>query len=226
MLSSVHFGSAATLPPIQRRRSVRRSVSRRFNPHHVFLNVPFDAGYERLFVALIAAIVGLGRTPRCVLEIAETGQGRLTRLLQILGECGVSIHDLSRVGTPVRFNMPFELGLACAVSELNRHRHHYVLLERQRHRLTRTLSDLNGRDPYVHEGSPRQVVVRILDVLKSTNGESDITSILKLDRELCRATRLLKRQYRASTIFASRSLFTAVVAAAATLAADARLIRP
>ena len=75
----------------------------------VFLNVPFDGSYERIFVALISSLIALGRNPRCVLEIPETGQGRLVRILQLIRACPVSIHDLSRVGLPVRFNMPFEL---------------------------------------------------------------------------------------------------------------------
>ncbi len=213
------------MPPRPRRNSVRPG-DRAFNPHHVFLNVPFDRGYERLFIAMIAAIVGLGRTPRCVLEIAETGQGRLQRLLEIVTACGVSVHDLSRVGTPVRFNMPFELGLACAISELNGRRHSYVLLERIRYRLVRTLSDLNGRDPYIHSGSPRQIIVRLLDVLRTPTGSADVNAILRLDRDLCRATAVLKQRYHAQTVFASGTLFKAVVAMASKLASDADLIRP
>jgi hypothetical protein len=212
--------------PRRPRRSTVRPGDRAFNPQHVFLNVPFDRGYERLFIALIAAIVGLGRTPRCVLEIAETGQGRLQRLLEIVRACGVSVHDLSRVGTPVRFNMPFELGLACAISELNGHRHSYVLLERVRYRLNRTLSDLNGRDPYIHSGSPRQVIVRLLDVLRTPTGSADVNAILSLDRDLWRATELVKQTYHAQTVFASGALFKAIVAAASRLASDAGLIRP
>jgi len=46
----------------------------------VFLNVPFDDSYEPLFVSLIAALVALGRTPRCVLEVPETGNARLESL--------------------------------------------------------------------------------------------------------------------------------------------------
>ena len=122
--------------------------------------------------------------------------------------------------------MPFELGLACAVSEFNDHRHSYVLLERIRHRLTRTLSDLNGRDPYIHHGSPRQVIVRILDVLRTTSGNPDIRTIVRLDRDLCRATRLLKQSYHAQSVFASATLFAAVVAAGTELATEAGLIRP
>ena len=84
----------------------------------VFLNVPFDKGFERLFVSLVAAIVALGRTPRCVLEVAERGDGRLNRIHELIQKCRVSIHDLSRIGTPVRFNMPFELGLAYSLMKM------------------------------------------------------------------------------------------------------------
>jgi len=70
----------------------------------VFLNVSFDRSYERLFVAQISILVSLGRIPRCVLEIPEEGQGRLHRILGLLQQCPVSIHDLSRVGLPARFS--------------------------------------------------------------------------------------------------------------------------
>lgn len=38
----------------------------------VFINVPFDKQYERLYVALIAGIVALGGRPRSTLEIPPT----------------------------------------------------------------------------------------------------------------------------------------------------------
>ena len=81
----------------------------------MFLNVPFDHSYERFFIGLIASVVAVGRTPRCVLELTEYGSGRLTRLIHHIGSCSLSIHDRSRVGTPARFNMPFELGLAIGI---------------------------------------------------------------------------------------------------------------
>jgi hypothetical protein len=39
------------------------------DPKSVFLNVPFDKEYGPLFLALIAGLAGLGRTPRRVLEV-------------------------------------------------------------------------------------------------------------------------------------------------------------
>src|SRR2546421_6737362 len=82
---------------------------------HVFINAPFDPSYESLFVTLVGALVFLGQEPHCVLEVPEKGEGRLARIFDLMHSCRLSIHDLSRVGTPARFNMPFELGLACAL---------------------------------------------------------------------------------------------------------------
>src|SRR5437667_161672 len=80
---------------------------------NVFLNLPFDAQHEKIYLALIAGLAALGLTPRCVLEIQPTS-ARLTRLLRLISSCEYSIHDLSRVQlSPTaprcpRFNMPFE----------------------------------------------------------------------------------------------------------------------
>jgi hypothetical protein len=109
----------------------------------VFLTVPFDRGYERIFVALVAALVALGRKPRCVLELPALGRGRLSLIQEHMEGCRVSIHDMSRVGAPARFNMPFELGLACALAEY-RGCHDLVILDRVPHRINVTLSDLRG----------------------------------------------------------------------------------
>ncbi|MGH7302338.1 MAG: hypothetical protein ACRELZ_03545 [Candidatus Rokuibacteriota bacterium] len=55
--------------------------------------------------------------------------------------------------------MPFELGLA--VSPGRDRAHEWFVFEEQRHRLKKSLSDLNGTDPHIHAmqpGSQRQRV--------------------------------------------------------------------
>jgi len=82
----------------------------------------------------------------------------LDRIIRLLRSCRYSFHDLSRVSldrhppaTP-RFNMPFELGLAVTPSRSTRHE--WFVFEEQRHRLMKSLSDLNGTDPHIHDGKP------------------------------------------------------------------------
>jgi hypothetical protein len=191
----------------------------------VFLNVPFDAGYEPLFVALIAALVAIGRKPRCVLELPDHGQGRLERIVQHMAACRVSIHDLSRVGSPVRFNMPFELGLAFALRTYHPsgRKHSFVLLERTPHRLDRTLSDIRGRDVYIHEGKPRGVISAVLDSLGPGPNHPSPGDVYVLWRRLMKDSRVLKKEHSSKTLFGG-TLFKGLVAAAGLRAVDQGLI--
>lgn len=189
----------------------------------VFLNVPFDVSYGRQFIALLAAIIAIGRTPRCVLELADVGIGRLSRLLQLITSCDVSIHDLSRVGLPARFNMPFELGLACAVSRLNEN-HAFVLLEGMPYRLQKTLSDLNGHDPFLHGGSIRGTIDCVLDALRPTSGAPSPQEVFRLYRTMRVAAESLTSGWR-KTVF-TRSVFLDLVAVGVERARQTGLLKP
>ncbi len=92
---------------------------KRTAPAEVFLNIPYDEKFERLFLAYIAGISAFGLTTRATLEIPSSSR-RLEKIRALIDACRYSIHDMSRVEldrraprTP-RFNMPFELGLAVA----------------------------------------------------------------------------------------------------------------
>jgi len=134
----------------------------------VFLNFPFDVRYRNLYLALIAGTTALGMKPRCVLEI-ETTTDRLNRLLKLISSCQYSIHDLSRVQLDAaaprcpRFNMPFELGLTLARTGKLDPNHHWIVLEERPYRIQKSMSDLNGYDPYIHNGT----VTGLLQVLKN-----------------------------------------------------------
>lgn len=193
-------------------------------PSRVFLNVPFDPAYEPFFVAIITAVVAVGRAPRCVLELPEKGTGRLARLLRLVQSCDISIHDLSRVGLPARFNMPFELGLACAVSALSA-QHNYVLLERQPYRLDKTLSDIKGRDPYIYRRSRLTLIGNVLDALGRASRPVPIaTDVRRVVRKLDKLLPTLKQRRGTSTVF-SRAMFLDIVTYATVLASDEGFIR-
>jgi hypothetical protein len=192
------------------------------NPRSVFLNVPFDQNYEPLFVALISAIVALGRTPRSVLEVAEQGEGRLKRIFGLIRTCPVSIHDLSRVESPARFNMPFELGIAVALSRIDRS-HKFVVLEAKRHRLQMTLSDLNGIDPGVHNTTVRGVISCVLSHLGQPHGNPALEIVARIHRQLWRTVPFLKTAHGRSNVY-SRSIFGELVENASTLAMSEGII--
>ena len=185
----------------------------------VFLNVPFDSSYEKQFLALIATLIALGRRPRCVLELPDGGEGRLNRIISHIQSCRVSLHDLSRA---TRLNMPFELGIACAVARLNS-QHDFYVLQREDCRLDRKLSDLKGVDHSTHHGTIRGTIGCVLDVLHSIQDNPDIKSAYSLYRDLDQLARALKRSYRKKHIF-TRSMFGQLVIGAATLAQEGGLI--
>lgn len=123
----------------------------------VFLNFPFDRSYERPFLGIISALISLKLTPHCVIEIPDHGQGRMDRVYTLIKSCRSSIHDLSRVGIPARFNMPFELGIAYALKQQNAE-YQFVIFEKVPHRFETHLSDLKMIDPKVHHGSGQRAL--------------------------------------------------------------------
>ncbi len=164
----------------------RRNLASPPRARQVFLNVPYSRSYERLLVALTTAIVVMGRKPRLTFDIPEVGEGRLRRILEVMKTCQVSIHDLSYVAcSPVRFNMPFELGLACALRQQTG-QHEFHVLEARPHRLQMTLSDLNGIDPMVHQRRPESAIRAVLGIIRRPTGNPSMKEVLDLYREVWR----------------------------------------
>ena len=120
----------------------------------VFLNLPYDADFERLYLAHSVGLSALNLEPRTALALPG-GEQRLSRIVALVDSCAYSIHDLSRVQfdrnppcTP-RFNMPFELGMA--VARAGGKRKGWFAFEASAHRVC--LRDLNGVDVHVHGGT-------------------------------------------------------------------------
>src|SRR5207245_1695984 len=119
----------------------------------------YDDRYGNVYLALIAGVSAFGLKPRATLEI-PSGERRLDRILQLMTGCEYSFHDLSRVEldrsqpwTP-RFNMPFELGLLLGWQRAKGNsRHIWFVMEPRQRRLQKSLSDLDGTDPLIHQGT-------------------------------------------------------------------------
>src|SRR5487761_646907 len=62
----------------------------------VFLNIPYDNKFQRLFLAYISGISAFGIVPRATLEISGSSR-RLDRNFELLHACQYSIPDLSRI---------------------------------------------------------------------------------------------------------------------------------
>src|SRR3954468_768137 len=82
----------------------------------VFINCPFDDEYTPIFEAIVFTIQACGFSARCARSRLNSGEVRLHKILEIIGDCRYSIHDLSRTQLDrttalPRFNMPLELGI-------------------------------------------------------------------------------------------------------------------
>ena len=188
------------------------------SPKAVFINAPFDLSYEPLFVTIVGSLVFLGQEPHCVLEVPEKGDGRLARIHDLMRACRVSIHDLSRAGTPARFNMPFELGLACALKLADPTNYEIFVFDARPYRIDRTLSDYKGRDPLIHQATCEGILACLLDTF-ITDVPDALSQFRKATRELRKSMRLLKESAKATSLFRP-ALFRLLVAAATDIAIE------
>jgi hypothetical protein len=190
----------------------------------VFLNVPFDAAYEPLFVTLVGTLAFLGKQPHCVLEVREEGDGRLARIYELMRTCRMSIHDMSRIGTPVRFNMPFELGLACGLKLADPNAFEVVVMDAKPYRMDRLFSDYKGRDPLIHGGTSDGMLASLLDLFDTPmpNAATEFRAAIVALRE---SVPLMKGQLKSQTIFRP-ALFRSLVTLATALGRTQGFIEP
>jgi hypothetical protein len=185
----------------------------------VFLNIPYDPQFTRPYLAYITALSAMSLVPRATLGI--TGNRRLDRIASLLESCAYSIHDLSRVQldrnkprTP-RFNMPFELGLAVAWAQANPG-HKWFVFESLRWRLSKSLSDLDGTDPYIHGGTVSGVMREICNAFVSPVRQPTVPQMAKMYRELRRDCPRILKNAGAQSLFTAR-VFSDLCLAAASL---------
>jgi len=134
----------------------------------VFVNCPFDARYAKKFRSIVFTTVYCGFDPRCALEVADGGQNRLEKILQIIEECPYAIHDISRVQLSAerlpRFNMPFELGLFLGAKAFGNKGHRNkkcLVLDSIPYRYQKFLSDISGQDIAAHNENFREVITQV-----------------------------------------------------------------
>lgn len=143
---------------------------------NTFINCPFDDDYRPLLWALLFTILDCGLEPRIALEKADSGEVRVAKILNLIAASRLSIHDISRIaplsaGDLPRFNMSFELGLdlgARALGAPKLARKECLVLDRERYRYQRVLSDLSGNDIRAHYGDPQRLVHEVRNWIRVT----------------------------------------------------------
>jgi len=176
----------------------------------VFLNIPYDDRFRRLYLAYIVGLTELGLQPRATLGIPG-GERRLDRIFALIQSCRYSIHDLSRVEidrsyppTP-RFNMPFELGLAIAWEKLNPSRHTWFVCESRVRRVQKSLSDLNGSDANIHGGTVEGVMRELCNAFVRRRGpRPGVPEMMQNYRRVVRQLEAVLANAGANSVFEAR----------------------
>jgi hypothetical protein len=129
-------------------------------PETVFINMPYAAAYEERLLALIGGLSLYGVIPTAA-TVAGEHRYRLPRIIEAIQDCALSIHDLSwrahndAGSKSLRFNMPFELGIAVALQESQKN--DYVVIDTTADGLNEVMSDIRGLDVEIFDGTPMGV---------------------------------------------------------------------
>lgn len=137
---------------------------------NVFINCPYDTEYIPLLRPLLFTILFLGYDPRIASESFDSGEVRFNRICSLIKQSKFSIHDLSRIQAEreqefYRMNMPFELGLDIGCRTFKddslANQKKCLILEKEKYRYQKALSDLAGADIKSHNNEPEEVVRQI-----------------------------------------------------------------
>jgi hypothetical protein len=148
----------------------------------VFINCPFDPLFQPIFDGIVFAVLRCGFTPRCALETDDGSENRFAKIQKIVEECRYGVHDISRTdvaGDPPlpRFNMPLELGLFLGAKrygdELQK-RKRVLILDRERYRYQRFISDIAGQDIHAHSDDPARAIGIVTAWLRTQSGRSGL----------------------------------------------------
>jgi hypothetical protein len=142
----------------------------------VFINVPFDQSYAKLFRALSFTVAACGLRPRCALEGDDGSTNRLDKIYRLIEESRFGIHDLSRTGLDAanrlpRFNMPLELGIFLGAKRFGDSKHGKktcLILDRERYRFQKYCSDISGQDIRAHENNTETAIRAVRDWLRAS----------------------------------------------------------
>lgn len=135
----------------------------------VFINCPFDDEYMPMLHVLIFTVIRCGFCPRIATEWSDSGEVRINKIVKSIGESKFSIHDISRMealktGDLPRFNMPFELGIDIGCRELGDasfKAKRCLVLEKEKFRYQKVLSDISGNDIKAHDNDPLHLVTAV-----------------------------------------------------------------
>ena len=152
------------------------------NDKDVFINCPFDRSYRSLLRGLVFAVHDCGFKARSALEVEDSGEVRVQKIVRIIGESPFAIHDISRVEPDPRtnlprFNMPLELGMflgAKAFGDSFNQLKRCIVLDQEQFRYQSFCSDIAGQDIRAHGGKVNVAIEIVRNWLSTTPPAANI----------------------------------------------------
>lgn len=142
---------------------------------NVFINCPFDSTYRPLFDAILFVAYECGFYPRSALEVDDSSEVRIVKITGIIRESRLAVHDISRTQLDrdtrlPRFNMPLELGMylgAKLFGSGDQSEKAAIVLDVDRYRYQKFISDISGQDIRAHGGSTDEAIRQVRDFLST-----------------------------------------------------------
>jgi hypothetical protein len=157
----------------------------------VFINCPFDAEYRLFFWATVFVILRSGFQARCALETDDSSENRFEKICKIISDCRYGIHDICRTeldpkSTLPRFNMPLELGLFLGAKRFGNHAQKLkrcIVLDKDRYRFQKYISDISGQDIHSHEGALKKLIEELASWLRAQSRDPKVPGGRKIAEE-------------------------------------------
>ncbi|MDB5754861.1 MAG: hypothetical protein JWR56_1289 [Massilia sp.] len=148
---------------------------------NVFINCPFDPEFKKILRPILFTIIYHGLKPRIATERIDSGEARISKIIQLIKESKYSIHDLSRVrstevGEMFRLNMPYELGIDVGCREFGRGKlgeKKFLITAAEQFEYQKALSDIAGSDISVHNDDAQQTVRIVRQWIENQIGGED-----------------------------------------------------
>lgn len=158
----------------------------------VFINCPFDKSkIDSILKPILFCLIFHRLYPQLALDINDSGQLRIDKIVKLMKNSKFSIHDLSLLKVPkvsefARMNMPYELGIdyglrLSGVTGVNRYEEkRFLILGSKRYDYMKAISDLNGFDIQNHENKTRKVFDCMHLWLSTIGLDSEVLPSLKM----------------------------------------------
>lgn len=101
--------------------------------------------------------------------------------------------------------MPFELGLAVAWEKSNKAKHTWFVFEAKAHRLEKSLNDLNGTDPNIHDGKVVGVMRELSNAFRRPRSQPTVPEMMKTFNTISHRSAKILEEAGATSLFQARA---------------------